>query len=98
MAVNLFHLPMPSRICRSVALIHVQSRCGLWVRYKANCDPESERCKVNDFEIVNRIEIARAWEQHAKRQARENVYKWLMLVAIVVIVMVVALVATNQLP
>ena len=53
---------------------------------------------MNDFEIVNRIEIARAWEAHAKRQQRMNFYKWLMVVAIVVIVIVVALVATNQIP
>jgi len=52
---------------------------------------------MNDFEIVNRIEIARAWEQEAKRQQRENFWKWLMLVAIVTIVLVVALVWAGQL-
>ena len=52
---------------------------------------------MNDFEIVNRIEIARAWEQDAKRQQRKNFWKWIMLVAVVIIVIVVALVWAGQL-
>ncbi len=50
-----------------------------------------------DYDITQRIEFERMWEQQAKRQQRENFWKWLMLCAIVVIVMVVALVWAGQL-
>ena len=50
-----------------------------------------------DYDITQRIEFERMWERQAKRQQRENFYKWLMLVAIVVIVMVVALVWAGRL-
>jgi len=52
---------------------------------------------MTDYEVTQRIEFERMWEQQAKRQQRENFWKWLMLCAIVVIVMVVALVWAGQL-
>lgn len=60
--------------------------------------PRLEEGNNYEQEVTDRIESVRAWEQNARRQERENFWKWVMVCAGTVVVIVLALVWTNQLP